>query len=304
MLSPESLQAFVLAAELGSFSAAARRLNKAQSAVSTAIANLEIDIGFQLFDRSTRSPTLTQEGRAMLPHAHGVLFGAREFMAKAGSMAKGTEDRLSFVVERSIELPPVYSILERFAEKFPTVGLETLSTGPNDTGALLKEGRADLGLMIERESYPVGFQFRGVGHTKRVRACSVTHPLAGVTRPTYVDLRQHRQIVLRSRYRDPIAVNDKIKNASIWHAENPSLIVEFVLRGLGWAELPLPSVASHIANGTLLQMDCAFQQSDELFGIDVVWTERRALGPAGQWLRDQLLAVPQEGWFGSTVDKS
>ncbi len=43
--SPESLQAFVEAAALGSFSAAARRLRKTQSTVSTAIAHLEADLG-------------------------------------------------------------------------------------------------------------------------------------------------------------------------------------------------------------------------------------------------------------------
>ena len=45
----ENFRAFVLAAELGSFSAAARQMGKAQSAVSTAIANLEIDADVQLF---------------------------------------------------------------------------------------------------------------------------------------------------------------------------------------------------------------------------------------------------------------
>ena len=67
MPSPESLKAFVLAAELGSFSAAARRMNKAQSAISTAIANLEIDTDLKLFDRNSRSPTLTPDGQALLP---------------------------------------------------------------------------------------------------------------------------------------------------------------------------------------------------------------------------------------------
>ena len=51
MLEFGNIEAFVQAAELGSFSAAARRMGKAQSAVSTTIANLEIDAGFELFDR-------------------------------------------------------------------------------------------------------------------------------------------------------------------------------------------------------------------------------------------------------------
>ncbi|MCS6036963.1 LysR family transcriptional regulator [Klebsiella pneumoniae subsp. pneumoniae] len=46
----------------GSFSAAARRLRKSQSTISTAIANLEADLGVTLFDRATRQPTLTPQG--------------------------------------------------------------------------------------------------------------------------------------------------------------------------------------------------------------------------------------------------
>ena len=65
--SPESLQAFVEAAALGSFSAAARRLRKTQSTVSTAIAHLEADLGVSLFDRSGRYPQLTEAGRRCSP---------------------------------------------------------------------------------------------------------------------------------------------------------------------------------------------------------------------------------------------
>ena len=59
-LSPESLEAFVQAVSLGSFSAAARKLGKSQSTVSEAIARLEIDLGLELFDRSGRQPQLTE----------------------------------------------------------------------------------------------------------------------------------------------------------------------------------------------------------------------------------------------------
>lgn len=62
--SPEALTAFVETVAAGSFSAAARRLRKSQSTISTSIANLEADLGFDLFDRSARQPVLTaQESR-------------------------------------------------------------------------------------------------------------------------------------------------------------------------------------------------------------------------------------------------
>lgn len=56
----EHFKALLATAETGSFSAAARRLGKAQSVVSAAIANLEIDLGLALFDRSGRYPVLTE----------------------------------------------------------------------------------------------------------------------------------------------------------------------------------------------------------------------------------------------------
>ncbi|MFD1158885.1 LysR family transcriptional regulator [Roseovarius aestuarii] len=298
MPSPESLQAFVLAAELGSFSAAARKMNKAQSAVSTAIANLEIDTDLQLFDRSSRSPTLTQAGKSLLPYAKGVLLGNQEFFAKATSMAEGVEDNLCIAIEQGINLMPVLDVLCAFSEEFPDVSLEVLTTGPNDTAALLKEGRAILGLMTEQESYPAGFQFRGVGHSALIPVCSASHPLANLERVAHRDLRQYRQLVLRSRSLDvPVQVGE-IKSASIWYAENPHMIVDLVLRGMGWAELPFPVVRELVRSNKLAQIKYTFQQSDALEGIDLVWTEQRVLGQAGQWIQSQLLNFSQDVWQG------
>ncbi len=61
-VSLDQLQAFVAAAEAGSFSGAARVLRKAQSAVSTQVANLETDLGLALFNRTGRNPILTPAG--------------------------------------------------------------------------------------------------------------------------------------------------------------------------------------------------------------------------------------------------
>lgn len=62
----EALSTFVEAVSCGSFSAAARRLRKSQSAVSTSIANLEVDLGISLFDHSSREPVLTEEGKKVM----------------------------------------------------------------------------------------------------------------------------------------------------------------------------------------------------------------------------------------------
>jgi len=298
MISSDNLQAFVLAAQLGSFSAAARHMKKAQSAVSTAIANLEIDTGLQLFDRSTRSPTLTEAGRSLLPYAEGILLGNRELLAKASSMAEDVEDSLCLAIEHGINLPPILDVLLRFSEEFPSVSLEILTTGPNETAALLKEGRADLGLMTELEVYPAGFQFRGIGHSTLVPVCAKSHPLSKLDRVAHRDLRQHRQLVLKSRSRETIKQIGEVKSAAVWHADSPDLIADLVLRGLGWAEVPMSSVRRLIASKDIVRIKYAFQQIDDLTGIDFVWTEQHALGQAGRWIQEQLLQTPQDKWLG------
>ncbi len=71
--SPQSLEAFVQTVSSGSFSAAARALGKSQSTISMAIANLEDDLGFRLFDRSGRQPILTDQGRRALAQVQQIL---------------------------------------------------------------------------------------------------------------------------------------------------------------------------------------------------------------------------------------
>jgi len=74
-------------ARLGSFSAAARRLRRAQSAVSELVSGLEAQIGVTLFDRSGRYPKLTPEGLVLLADARGVISGVDFMKARAKGMA-------------------------------------------------------------------------------------------------------------------------------------------------------------------------------------------------------------------------
>ncbi|MGB0506784.1 MAG: LysR family transcriptional regulator [Pikeienuella sp.] len=298
MANPDQFQAFALAAELGSFSAAARQMGKAQSAVSTAIANLEIDAGVGLFDRSARNPVLTKVGEALLPHARGILLGNQEFFSKASSMAEGAEAALCFAIEQSISVKPLMDLIAQFSVKFADLELEILRPGPHDTATLLREGRADLGLMTERENYPMGFQFRGVGHSKLIPVCAPAHPLADLAQVGFHDLRKHRQLIPSSRSRSQTGHLAERKGTSVWYVESLDIILEFVATGFGWAELPASTVSGLIAEDRLSALQYSFQQSDILEGVDVVWTEQKALGVAAHWLRDRLLGLPVGVWQG------
>jgi DNA-binding transcriptional LysR family regulator len=292
----DAIKAFVYSADLGSFSAAARKLGKAHSGVSTMIANLEIDCGLTLFDRSGRNPVLTDEGRTLLPHARGILLGNREFLATASSMAEGVETHLCLSIEQGISAKPLTPLIAEFTTKFPSVALEITTPSPASSAALLREGRTDIGLMAEQEGYPSGLQFRGLGYSKMIPVCAPDHPRAAYDQASYRELRQHRQILRHKSPVDGTSQQNEKKSATAWTVENPDLILDFVRSGFGWAELPISLVARSLQAGDLVQLHYAFQQNDLLEGIDLVWTEQRALGAAGQWVRDEVLKLPQTVW--------
>src|SRR3982075_891382 len=94
-MSLDQLRTFIAAAEEGSFSAAGRKLKRAQSVVSQTLANLEKQLGVKLFDRSARYPRLTDEGRSLLVDARSVADHVDGFKARARAMREGLEPELA-----------------------------------------------------------------------------------------------------------------------------------------------------------------------------------------------------------------
>src|SRR5713226_5866163 len=95
----DQLRTFIAAAEQGSFSAAGRKLRRAQSVVSQTLANLEGQLGVTLFDRRARYPTLTEDGRALLQNARAVADQMDGFKARAKTLREGLEPELSLSID-------------------------------------------------------------------------------------------------------------------------------------------------------------------------------------------------------------
>src|SRR6202011_1849049 len=90
-VSLDQLRAFIVSVDEGSFSAGARKLRRAQSAVSELVSNLETQIGVALFDRSGRYPKLTPQGAVLLADARGIMAGVDFMKARAKGIAAGLE---------------------------------------------------------------------------------------------------------------------------------------------------------------------------------------------------------------------
>lgn len=260
--------------------------------------NLEIEVGVDLFDRSGRTPRLTAAGNSLLEYARSVLQSQQEFMANATSLSEGVETQLCIAMEQGIFVHSLLSIFDELSRQFPFLEVELLDPGTNDVAGLLKEGRADIGVMMEQEGYPQGFYFRGIGYSRLIPVCSRAHPLAERTQVSHAHLRQYRQLMTRSRSLEDTSHLREQKSPKVWFGESPYIIMELLISGLGWAVLPQTVVAEKLNSGELVRLSYDFQQTDILQGVDLVWTERRALGSAGQWLLNKLLALKPELWSG------
>src|SRR6202040_1191848 len=115
----DQLRTFIAAAEQGSFSAAARKLRRAQSVVSQSLANLEGRLGVALFDRSARYPTLTEDGRALLQEARAVADQMDGFKARAKTLREGLEPELSLSIDVMYPMSELIEAVTRFRDTFP-----------------------------------------------------------------------------------------------------------------------------------------------------------------------------------------
>lgn len=284
--SPESLLAFTEAAALGSFSAAARKLNRSQSTISISIANLEADIGCQLFDRGGRQPVLNNAGEQVLQKVKAILNASEGLEALAAELSKNIESVLSIVVSDVYNPFFQTDLLLRFEQKFPYTEFQCGPAEGADVINLVQEGHANIGVLISQHKYPADVSVSNLGNLREMGVyVSHAHPLASLEKVTREALTHVRHLVLKTY--SPGSSNAK---AQTWSAPDHLMLLEFALQGFGWAELPRHLV-ERFGNNGLVELDVpGYSKQVE---VDIVWRRQPALGPAGQWFVRELHELKQ-----------
>ncbi|MGD9532002.1 LysR substrate-binding domain-containing protein [Pseudonocardia sp.] len=141
------LQYFVAVAEELSFTRAAARLHMAQPPLSVQIKALEADLGVTLFDRTSRSVTLTPAGRALLTEARRVLREIDEMTRIVQAAGDGSTGRLVIgFVPSAANLALPYT-LRRYRRTYPRVELSLHERTPDTMIRQMHERRIDVGFL-------------------------------------------------------------------------------------------------------------------------------------------------------------
>jgi DNA-binding transcriptional LysR family regulator len=143
LIDPELLRTFVLVAEEGSFTRAAERVGRTQSAVSLQIQRLETAVGHLLLLRGKGGAVdLTDEGRTLQVHAHRVLALNAELFAslRAPSLPK----EIRFGAADYLTQGYLPEVMKRFGAAFPTVRIQLEHAPACRLVMKLREGELDL----------------------------------------------------------------------------------------------------------------------------------------------------------------
>ncbi len=283
MLNLQQLKTFVVCAEMGSFSAAARKLGKAQSVVSQAIANLEVDLGLVLFDRSTRKPTLTAQGIKLLAHAQATLIQSQELESAAMALSSGDESELTLVVDPALLLPKLYQILQDFCSRYPATNL-TLNIANSDEIAEIVEAQdAQFGLKLIDALMPTGVELGLVGHLPFFVVVHPKHPLAQLASVSRAELAKYTQLLVRSAEKKSLSLLPEISPKKFWSNDFEAL-KNMAEHELGWCYLPSHIAQLSINSANLARLPVNFDIKAWTIPVDRVLPLDTAKSPALLWL--------------------
>ena len=292
----DQLKVFLAVAEQGSFSAAARVLNRRQSVVSYTIANLEQQLGdLPLFDRSKRRPVLTEAGGAMLTEALKLSQAVDGLRARARGLVEGLEAELAVAVDVMMPMSQLTCTLVGFREAFPTVNLRLYVEALGSVTRRVLDRVCTVGASGPMLSPVGGLEQRPIGSIGLVHVVAPHHPLAQLHRPiTAADVASHVQLVLSDRSELTKGQDFGVLSPETWRLADLGAKHALLKAGLGWGSMPELSVCDDLAAGRLVLLDIEALPRVR-YQVFAIHRTDRPPGPAGRWFIERLARSYADG---------
>ena len=282
------LQVLLTVVDAGSFAAAARRLNRATSAITYAIDNLEAQLGLPLFDRvATRKPELTQAGRAIVAEARTVTHSVDMLRAKVKGLLEGLEAEVSVAVDVMLPTSRLVDALQAFQAMFPTVPLRLHVETLGAVTQLVSERTAVVGISGPLHVDTTGIERIAIGHVDFVPVAAPFHPLARLGTQTPGAARNHIQLVLTDRSKLTEGQDFGVISMKSWRLADLGAKHALLLAGVGWGNMPAAMVQGDLDAGRLVKLDLP-EWSESVYPLKALYRTDTPPGPAAQWLIERF----------------
>ena len=286
-INQEQLLMFQTVMETGSFSAAARKLGKVPSAVSMSIANLEIDLNLNLFDRIGREPIPTDAAKVLYEKTQLLLIEMNQWKQHAHALSNGLESTLNIVVVSELLHTNWTDYITLLEQNFPSLAINIVSAPQEDALQMLLDQSAQLALMFEREQLDSREQFVELKREALIPVISINHPIAQLNKVSFEQMVQTRQIVVASR--DNNIKPELLFSKEYWRTDNHHSACMMIVRNLGWGVLPLemfnenPELKKKLKVLEIYDFTPKFE-----YYVDLVWSRESNLGAAAQFLIEHI----------------
>ncbi len=290
MLKPSiaDLRAFVTVGELQSFAAAAQALHLSQPALSRRISHLEGLLGVRLFDRTTRSVSLTVLGQQFLGEVRGLVADLdRSVLSLRDAAELEAGDVTVGCVFSAVHhfLPPV---IKAFRDKYPRVLVRIIEEGADEVLASVKHGEADIAINY------IGMQDPDVSFTPLLKepyvlACPVGHALAKRRSIQWAELAQYPLARVSHASRNRLFIDQALAELPplprpIIEVRHVSTLIGLVESGLGLAVVPQLTVPQ--GPGRLVGVRLENPAVSRTLAL--VQRQGRSLSPAAQAFAEML----------------
>ncbi len=251
-LTLDQFAVFVTITETGSFAAAARRMGRAQSAVTYAVQKLEEQTGLPLFDRTAYRPVLTDAGRALLPRARRIVEDVAAYRRHATGITQGIEAELTLALSSIAPLALVTPALAGLHARHPDVQLRLLIRPDAQAVAALADREADLAIALDMPGSPPWAERTTLADLDMVVVAARHHPLAAASGPLPPEvLREHLQIAVSVNRAPRGGPDHGVIAINRWYVPDLATKHALILAGLGWGSMPRSSVAADLEAGRL-----------------------------------------------------
>jgi DNA-binding transcriptional LysR family regulator len=285
----DQLRALIAVIEEGSFSAAARKLHRVQSAISASMANLETQLGVTLWDRSSKVAKLTEQGQAVLAAARKVCSEVDALRKLTAGMVLGLEASVSLCVDILFPLTALVDLCERFQTEFPSVDLRVDTQTMTGVSARVLDGSATLGVASPMGVAP-GLERRVLTAIKMVPVVAPNHPFAAIRGPIpNTQLRDAIQLVLSELQGGEGHPDQAVVSTRTWRVRDVHTKHALLRAGLGWGNLPEHMVRDDMRAGRLVRIRVeAWGEDEHTLYLSAVFRADVTFGPAHRWLLAQL----------------
>jgi len=237
---------------MGSFAAAADKMNRSQSTISYAISRLQDQFKTPLLEMKGRKAHLTEAGKALLAEAEPLLRGFRALEERAESLANGDMREIRFSVDSIYPDDRLFTALAELIRRYPHVLPKLRKTTFMSSVREFANFEADMCITGFRVHEPFVKPILDIRMQAVVRA---DHPLNDNGRQlAHADLSRHLAVVIEGTENPEIEHQPLAESQRFLAVNTIEAAIEAVRSGLCFGWLPLYRISPYLESGELARL--------------------------------------------------